>query len=303
MTSRRATSFEDCAGRNGLDVLRRKLVSERGASLSMALLFVVICSAIAFVIVTAATGLAGRATQVGGEATREELDQRQYVLRSAAQLVKEQIEGQCVCAASVQYDDNGTATKVYYVSSDTSNTWSSIEPAIVAAQEAVAAGSTPSVVTDLEPGTALEYLAAQYLGYEYSDSGLMPKNYWNVETATVGTQELISGYSFPYASATTDPDYFEITLAATNQSAQNVIDALGAPRCTIEADERLNLTLTVFFASDHDNDSQTSDKVSASIQMYLPATTSDYPEETSSTIPEGTTTEYTSVTDRMMVTW
>ena len=63
-------------------MMRRKLKSENGASLALALLFFVICAMVGSVVLAAATAAAGRVNK-----TLREADQRKYALESAANLL------------------------------------------------------------------------------------------------------------------------------------------------------------------------------------------------------------------------
>lgn len=64
-----------------------KIKSERGASLSMAILLFMVCAVVGGVILAAATAAGGRASQLA------ENDQRYYNVTSAAQLLAEVLEG------------------------------------------------------------------------------------------------------------------------------------------------------------------------------------------------------------------
>ena len=68
----------------------RKLKSNKGASLSMALLLFLVCAAIGAVILTAATASAGRLSSLA------EMDQRYYSVSSAAELLEQELTGKTV---------------------------------------------------------------------------------------------------------------------------------------------------------------------------------------------------------------
>ncbi len=68
------------------NILRRKLSSDRGASLIFALVLFLVCTTIGVVVLVAGTSAAGRLSQLA------EMDQRYYAVQSAAQLLREEIE-------------------------------------------------------------------------------------------------------------------------------------------------------------------------------------------------------------------
>lgn len=68
----------------------RKLKSERGATLSMALLLFMVCAVVGGVILAAATASGGRLSQLA------EMDQRYYSVTSAAKLLGEELSGKTV---------------------------------------------------------------------------------------------------------------------------------------------------------------------------------------------------------------
>ena len=76
--------------RNIRDRLRNKLRSEKGASLSYALLLFLVAAAVGSVVLTAATSASGRLAGLA------EADQRYYSVTSAAELLKERYDGQQV---------------------------------------------------------------------------------------------------------------------------------------------------------------------------------------------------------------
>ena len=76
--------------RNIRDRLRKKLCSEKGASLSYALLLFLVAAAVGSVVLTAATSASGRLAGLA------EADQRYYSVTSAAELLKERYDGQQV---------------------------------------------------------------------------------------------------------------------------------------------------------------------------------------------------------------
>lgn len=68
-------------------MMRRKLKSENGASLALALLFFVICAMVGSVVLAAATAAAGRIANL------QKSDQARYTLESAADLIESQLTG------------------------------------------------------------------------------------------------------------------------------------------------------------------------------------------------------------------
>ena len=76
--------------RNIRDRIRNKLCSEKGASLSYALLLFLVAAAVGSVVLTAATSASGRLAGLA------EADQRYYSVTSAAELLKERYDGQQV---------------------------------------------------------------------------------------------------------------------------------------------------------------------------------------------------------------
>lgn len=80
----------------------RKLKSERGATLSMALLLFMVCAVVGGVILAAATASGGRLSQLA------EMDQRYYSVTSAAKLLGEELSGKTVTIERTE-----TTTTIY----------------------------------------------------------------------------------------------------------------------------------------------------------------------------------------------
>jgi hypothetical protein len=76
-------------------MMRRKLKSENGASLALALLFFVICAMVGSVVLAAATAAAGRIANL------QKSDQARYTLESAADLIESQLTGWSYVRAGV----------------------------------------------------------------------------------------------------------------------------------------------------------------------------------------------------------
>ena len=89
-----------------MTLIRRKLKSERGASLALALLFFAICAMVASVVLAAATAAAGRMKSL------QESDQAKYSLESAAGLLQTYIEGWEYKRVGAKYKDKDHG-KVY----------------------------------------------------------------------------------------------------------------------------------------------------------------------------------------------
>lgn len=68
----------------------KKLRSQKGASISFALLLFLVCGILCSVILTAATAASGRMSEIA------EVDQRYYAVTSAAELLKDLIDGEIV---------------------------------------------------------------------------------------------------------------------------------------------------------------------------------------------------------------
>ena len=79
--------------------LRRKLRSNAGASLSIALLLFLVCSILGVVVLTAASAAAGRmavGSASGGQSSLADMDQRYYSVTSAARLLAKELGGKKV---------------------------------------------------------------------------------------------------------------------------------------------------------------------------------------------------------------
>ena len=69
-----------------MSVLKQKATSERGASITFALLLFLVCAIISSVVIVAATAVGGRASKMA------EMDQRYYAVNSAAELIRDVME-------------------------------------------------------------------------------------------------------------------------------------------------------------------------------------------------------------------
>lgn len=70
--------------------IKKKIQSERGASITFALLLFLVCAVLSSVLITAGTAAAGRMSQIA------ETDQRFYAVTSAAELMKGLLDGKSV---------------------------------------------------------------------------------------------------------------------------------------------------------------------------------------------------------------
>ena len=92
--------------------MKTKLRSQEGASITFALLLFLVCAVLCSVLLTAATIASGRMSNTA------ELDQRYYSVTSAAELVKDMIDGETVSVVEVKtetgtvtYGSNGSRTE------------------------------------------------------------------------------------------------------------------------------------------------------------------------------------------------
>lgn len=96
--------------------IRQKLRSQRGASISFALLLFLVCAVVGSVVLVAGTTAAGRISQVA------EADQRYYSVTSAAELLRKEIEGTKVITTEI--------TEQTYVTDAEGHTSASGEPSV-----------------------------------------------------------------------------------------------------------------------------------------------------------------------------
>ncbi len=91
-----------------MNSIKRKLTSQSGASITYALLLFLVCAVVSSIILAAATAASGRISQ------SVESDQRYYSVTSAAELLKEMINGKSVIILEQTTSVNGgDATTVY----------------------------------------------------------------------------------------------------------------------------------------------------------------------------------------------
>ena len=70
--------------------IKKKIQSERGASITFALLLFLVCAVLSSVLITAGTAAAGRMSRIA------ETDQRFYAVTSAAELMKDLLDGKSI---------------------------------------------------------------------------------------------------------------------------------------------------------------------------------------------------------------
>lgn len=81
--------------------LKQKLKSQTGASITFALLLFMVCAVVGSVVLTAGTAAAGRMSELA------KMDQRYYSVTSAAQLLRDTIDGQQVSVTQTFVAENG----------------------------------------------------------------------------------------------------------------------------------------------------------------------------------------------------
>ena len=92
--------------------IKQKLNSQRGASLTFALLIFLVCAVVGSVVLTAGTAASGRMSQIA------EMDQRYYSVNSAARLLIDMIDGEevkVVKTETVNAEGQATESYKYYV--------------------------------------------------------------------------------------------------------------------------------------------------------------------------------------------
>lgn len=86
-------------GMGEMSILKKKVASRRGASITFALLLFLVCAVISAVVVVSATATAGRMSKMA------EMDQRYYAVTSAARLLRDAIEGATVTVTTIAKTD------------------------------------------------------------------------------------------------------------------------------------------------------------------------------------------------------
>lgn len=81
-----------------MQAIRNKLKTQKGASITFALLLFLVCAVISSVVIVAATTAAGRMSQL------PQMDQRYYAVTSAANLLKSEIDGKEIVVSKHEGD-------------------------------------------------------------------------------------------------------------------------------------------------------------------------------------------------------
>lgn len=157
-----------------MKALKRKAASQKGASITFALLLFLVCAVVSSVVIVAATAVSGRASKIA------EMDQRYYAVNSAAELLRSELEAPTVTITT------GKKT-VSTVDQD----------------ENVPDGTTP-VTTDLTPNMVLNNEAT----ISSDDESLVATAAMKLAglSATLPTSLSLS------VSGTTDPDALSVTM-------------------------------------------------------------------------------------------
>lgn len=92
-----------------MSVLKRKLKSDRGASITWALLIFLVCAVIGSAVLVAGTASSGRMSEVADN------DQRYYAVTSAARLLIDLIDDETATIVKEEANAEGTAVTNYYV--------------------------------------------------------------------------------------------------------------------------------------------------------------------------------------------
>ena len=93
-----------------MNAMKNKIKSRRGASITFALLLFLVCSVLSGIIIVAATTASGRMDQIA------ESDQRYYAVTSAAELLKDELDGKCV---TVEFYEKTETTVTHSETSET----------------------------------------------------------------------------------------------------------------------------------------------------------------------------------------
>ena len=87
---------------DALQKLKQKLKSQTGASITFALLLFLVCAVVGSVVLTAGTAAAGRMSELA------KMDRRYYSVTSAAQLLRDTMDGKQVSVTQKTITENGT---------------------------------------------------------------------------------------------------------------------------------------------------------------------------------------------------
>ena len=101
--------------------MQGKLQSQRGASITFALLLFLVCAVISSAVIVAGTTAAGRMSQMA------EMDQRYYAVTSAAELMKDSIDGRTV---KVKYTKSSMNAEAVSVTNEKNHSleWEGVDP-------------------------------------------------------------------------------------------------------------------------------------------------------------------------------
>lgn len=157
-------------------VLRRKLTSRRGASITFALLLFLVCTVIGVIVLVAGTAASGRVSRLADS------DRRYYAVNSAAQLLREEIEG-----STVTVNRTMTTTGTYIV---TAYRYKKADDSY--ASDSVITGTALSVTySESQAASELDILdkAAQYYVYGAPHSTTLNREEWLREVSLTQTAE------------------------------------------------------------------------------------------------------------------
>ncbi len=204
--------------------LRRKLASRRGAAITFALLLFLVCATVGVIVLVAGTTASGRLSKLS------ETDRRYYAVQSAAQLLREEIEGSSVTITRKLEPNTFTQTTVtnltryrtapdapwqsYYVTTVTETlSYSTVEWPTTAEQPAInAVGAAGSRILPFLQEAAEKYILGEYYGAELT--GGAKAAYWNQEYTPYGDIKLQD-----------NKGPFTLTLEDAKDSAGNPLNA------------------------------------------------------------------------------
>lgn len=195
----------------------RKLRSQSGVSLSVALLFFVVCAALASMILAAAYAASGRVTKTMS------LDQSQYAVDSAASLIRDELKSDVIVIqekADVMQNEDGSYT-VQADGSGISTSYYEINHSVASVEEArelieKSDSSVKNVTTDNQSLLVKEYagMFTAYIG-NYSDS---TKKIYQANFANAGLdtslKERTSSFDITVGSDTSLNAHADMTLAS-----------------------------------------------------------------------------------------
>lgn len=107
----RTTNDQHAEAMEDMRMIRGKLRSDKGASITFALLIFLVCAIVSSAVIVAATTAAGRLS------TMDEMDERYYAVTEACELLCDTFDGQTVNATYTLKDDGSVDT----ITTDTAN--------------------------------------------------------------------------------------------------------------------------------------------------------------------------------------